>query len=254
MPTALVTGASAGLGVEFARQLAARGYALVLVARHAERLEQLAASLRPAGIDCEVMAADLTDEGDCVAVAARLSDPTRPIDVLVNNAGVGLYRRFGTAELADEERQLDLDVRAVLRLSHAAVRAMTSRGSGTLINVSSVAGFAPRGGNASYSAAKAWVTMFSQGLAVQLRGSGVQVTAICPGFTHTEFHRRAGVDMRHVPERLWLDPAAVVRDGLADAFAGRTISVPSRRYKVLVAAARYAPPPLVRAVMARRKL
>jgi uncharacterized protein len=252
MPTALVTGASAGLGAEFARQLAARGYSLVLVARDAGRLAQVADSLRPSGAHCEVLPADLTDSVDCAAVAMRIGDPARAVDVVVNNAGLGLYRPFGAAELTDEERQLDLDVRAVLRLSHAAIRAMTARASGTLINISSVAGFVPRGGNATYSAAKAWVTMFTEGLALELRGTGVSVTAVCPGFTRTEFHQRAGVAMGHVPERLWLQAADVVRIGLHDAFAGRTISVPSRRYQALMSASRYAPRPVVRAVMARR--
>jgi short-subunit dehydrogenase len=249
MPTALVTGASSGLGAEFARQLAARGYDLVLVARDTERLERAAEQLRGAGREVEVLPADLTTETGCATAAARLA---HGVDVLVNNAGLGLYRRFGRAELADEERQLDLNVRAVLRLSHAAVRAMTARASGHLINVSSVAGFVPRGGNATYSAGKAWVTMFSEGLAVQLAGSGVHVTAICPGFVRTEFHQRAAASMDHVPARMWLSAPDVVRKGLDDAFAGRPLSVPSRRYRALVTAARLAPRPVLRSVMARR--
>jgi short-subunit dehydrogenase len=252
MPTALVTGSSSGLGAEFARQLAARGYDLVLVARDAARLEQSATALRAMSRAVEVLPADLaTDEG-CAVVSARLTDPARPIDVLVNNAGIGLYRRFGQAELADEERQLDVNVRAVLRLSHAAVRAMTARGSGHLINVSSVAGFVPRRGNATYAAGKAWVTLFTEALAVQLAGTGVRATAVCPGFTRTEFHDRAGVRMSHVPERMWLAAPDVVREGLADAFAGVPVSVPSWRYKILVTAARLVPRPVLRAVMARR--
>jgi hypothetical protein len=151
-----------------------------------------------------------------------------------------------------EEAQLDLNVRAVLRLTHAAVRAMTTRGSGRILNVSSVAGFVPRGGNATYSASKAWVTMFSEALAVQLGDCGVTVTAVCPGFTHTEFHERANADMSHVPDRMWLDAEDVVREGLAAAFAGKAISVPSRRYKALVGATRALPRPVLRAVMARR--
>ena len=130
-----------------------------------------------------------------------------------------------------------------MRLSHAAVRAMTARGSGRILNVSSVAGFVPRGGNATYSASKAWVTMFSEALAVQLAGTGVTVTAVCPGFTHTEFHERAQADMSHVPHRMWLEAADVVREGLADTFAGKPVSVPSRKYKALVTVARTLPRP-----------
>ena len=255
MPTALVTGATAGLGAEIARQLAGDGHDLVIVARDHDRLAATADDLRQRfGVDVDVLAADLSTEPGCDLVASRLADELRPIEVLVNNAGVGMYRRFGVGELADEQHQLDLNVRAVLRLSHAAVRAMTRRGRGQIINISSVAGFVPRGGNATYSASKAWVTMFSQGLAVQLRQSGVTVTAICPGFTRTEFHQRAEADMSHVPERLWLDASTVAREGLADAAAGKVLSVPGRQYKALVTAARLIPPPLLRAIMARRGL
>jgi uncharacterized protein len=253
MSTALVTGATAGIGAEFARQLAAQGHDIVLVARDVARLDSTAAALSDRfGVSATTLPADLTTDDGCAAVAARLADPDAPVEVLVNNAGFGMYRRFGEAELAEEERQLDLNVRAVLRLTHAAVRAMTARGSGQIINVSSVAGFVPRGGNATYSAAKAWVTMFSEGLAVQLAGSGVRVTAVCPGFTHTEFHERAHADMSHVPQRMWLEASTVVAEGLADAAKGRAISVPSRQYKGLVLGARLAPRPVLRWVMGRR--
>jgi short-subunit dehydrogenase len=163
-----------------------------------------------------------------------------------------MYKKFGDASIEDEERQLDLNVRAVMRLTHAALRSMTSRGSGRVINISSVAGFVPRGGNATYSASKAWVTMFSEALSVQLAGSGVTVTAVCPGFTHTEFHERARADMSHVPGRMWLDASEVVSEGLADSAKGKPISVPSRQYKALVGAARTLPRPLLRFIMARR--
>ncbi|WP_375478093.1 SDR family NAD(P)-dependent oxidoreductase [uncultured Jatrophihabitans sp.] len=249
MPTALVTGASAGLGAEFARQLAGRGYHLVLVARDADRLSAAQNAL-PASV--EVLPADLATDDGCAAVAARLGKGD--VDLLVNNAGIGTYRPFGVADLALEERQLDLNVRAVLRLTHAAVRAMTDRGSGRILNVSSVAGFVPRGGNATYSASKAWVTMFSEALSIQLQGTGVTVTAVCPGFTHTEFHERAGADMSNVGGRMWLSADQVVRDGLADTLVGKPVSVPSRRYQALVAAARTLPRPVLRAVAARRGL
>jgi len=249
----VVTGASAGLGAEFAHQLALHGYDLVLVARDEQRLQNKADELVEAhGVQVVVLPADLaTDEG-CSAVADRLDQGD--VDLLVNNAGMGAYQPFGEADLAREEFQLDLNVRAVLRLTHAAVRSMTARGSGRVLNVSSVAGFVPRGGNATYSASKAWVTMFSEALSVQLAGSGVTVTAVCPGFTHTEFHERAQADMSHVPDRMWLDAADVVREGLADTFAGKPLSVPSRRYRALVTAARTIPRPLLRAIMGARGL
>ncbi|MGI8678634.1 MAG: SDR family NAD(P)-dependent oxidoreductase [Jatrophihabitans sp.] len=251
MPLALVTGATAGLGAEFAAQLAAQGHDLILVARDEDRLDAARETLgRRFGVAVETLPADLTGDAGCAAVRTRLENGD--VDLLVNNAGLGTYVDFGQGELDREEAQLDLNVRAVLRLSHAAVRAMTARGSGRILNVSSVAGFLPRGGNATYSASKAWVTMFSEALAVQLTGSGVSVTAVCPGFTHTEFHERASADMSHVPDRMWLDAADVVRDGLADTFADKPLSVPSRRYKALVTAARTMPRPLLRAVMARR--
>jgi uncharacterized protein len=254
MPTALITGATAGIGAEFARQLAAAGYDLVLVARDAARLESTSVAVGERfGVQTEIMSADLTTDAGCATVAARIGDAERPVDVVVNNAGFGMYQQFGDATLADEERQLDLNVRAVLRLTHAALAAMRPRNTGRVINISSVAGFVPRGGNATYAASKAWVTMFSEALAVQLAGTGVTVTAVCPGFTHTEFHERANADMSHVPDRMWLDAATVVREGLADAMAGKPISVPSRQYKALVTASRVVPRPVLRAVMRRRQ-
>jgi short-subunit dehydrogenase len=248
-PKAFVTGATSGLGAQFARQLAARGHDLVLVARDGDRLTDAARVLHT-GYDVAVdtLSADLTTDAGCAAASERMAD----VDVLVNNAGIGSYRPFGTADLAREEYQLDLNVRAVMRLAHAAVRVMKPRGSGRIVNISSVAGFVPRGGNVTYSASKAWVTMFSEALSVQLRGSGVTVTAVCPGFVHTEFHERAETDMSHVPERMWLHDEDVVRDGLDAAFAGKPLSVPSWRYRTLVGVTRVVPRSVLRSVMARR--
>jgi hypothetical protein len=253
MPTALVTGATAGLGAEFARQLAERGHDLVLVARDTARLDAAQVALgQEFGIAVEVLPADLVTDAGGAAVTARILDTRRPIDVLVNNAGFGMYQMFGTASIEDEERQLDLNVRAVMRATHAAIRVMTGRDAGRIINVSSVAGFVPRGGNATYSAGKAWVTMFSEALSVQLRDTPVTVTVICPGFTRTEFHERAHADMSRVPERMWLEAADVVREGLADAFNGKPVSVPSRQYRSLVLGARLLPRSVLRRIMARR--
>lgn len=255
MSTALITGATAGLGAEFARTLAAEGSDLVLVARDEARLKVKKSELEGRyGVHVEVLSADLSTVDGCDRVANRIESLVSPIDTVVNNAGLATYRTFGKAKLTDEERQLDLNVRAVLRLTHAAVQAMVARRSGLIINVSSVAGFTPRGGNVTYSASKAWVTMFSEALAVQVAGKGVQVTALCPGFTRTEFHQRASADMSHVPRWLWLDAADVVRDGLRDARRGKAISVPSVRYKVITTVARHLPRPLLYRVMRRRGL
>jgi short-subunit dehydrogenase len=250
---ALVTGASAGLGAAFVRRLAAEGRNLVLVARDLERLEATAAQLRERyPIEVEVLSADLGTEEGCAAVAARISAEDKPVDTLVNNAGFGLYQAFGKAPLERELQMLDVNVRAVLVLSHAAAVAMAGRGRGEIINVSSVAGFLPRGGAATYAASKAWVTLFSEGIATLLRGKGVRVSAICPGFTHTEFHARAQADMSDTPSFMWLDADRVVADGLADARAGKVISVPSKRYRTIVTLVKLLPRPLVAKLVARR--
>lgn len=245
MTTALVTGATAGIGREFAVQLAARGDDLVLVARDVTRLEALAAELRAAhGVAVEVLPADLSDRGQTALVAARLTSAEEPVDVLVNNAGYSLKKRFLDNDVADEEALFDVLARAVLVLSHAAGNAMRARGHGAIINVSSVASFMTSG---TYSAEKSFVTVFTEGLAAELGGTGVTATALCPGFTHTEFHERADVDMSRLPEFVWLEAPRLVRDALADVERGRVVSVPGRRYKVAVAALRILPRPLVRA-------
>jgi len=250
---ALVTGATAGLGACFARQLAGEGRDLVLVARTEERLESVAAELRAGhGVQVEVLVADLSTDAGCAAVAGRLLQADRPVDTLINNAGIGLYRAFGTAALADERRMLDLNVTSVLTLSHAAVEAMTARGRGEIVNVSSVAGFVPRGASTTYAASKAWVTSFSEGLALLLKDTGVRVGAICPGFTRTEFHARAKADMSGTPAWMWLAADRVVAEGLADLRAGAIVSVPSKRYKALLLLVKLLPRTVVRWVVSRR--
>jgi short-subunit dehydrogenase len=243
MPTALVPGATAGIGHEFAIQLAAQGHDLVLVARDADRLEGVAEELRSRyGAQVETLAADLTDRDRLQAVADRIGDPGRPVEVVVNNAGFALRGRFLRNDISEEERHLDVLVRAVLVLSHAAGRAMVERGSGRIINVSSVAGFIASG---TYSAAKAWVTTFTESLAGELSGTGVTATALCPGFTHTEFHERAGLP-KQGPRFMWLEPAQLVADCLADVVRGRVVSVPGAQYKAIVGLLRVLPRSLVR--------
>ena len=232
MGVALVTGASSGLGREFAEQLAARGHDLVLVARHRERLEEAASAMRAAhGVVVETLIADLRDRAELQRVADRVADADRPVDLLVNNAGFGSGRGFVRNDLAEEEAAVDLMVRAVMVLSHAAAGAMRGRGRGAILNVSSVASFAVMG---HYSAIKAYVTVLSEALATELAPHGVTVTAVCPGFVHTEFHQRAEMDMSRLPEALWLDAPAVVREALAAVSAGKVVSVPSATYKGLV--------------------
>ncbi|WP_433611879.1 SDR family NAD(P)-dependent oxidoreductase [Dactylosporangium sp. CA-139114] len=253
MPTALVTGASAGLGAAFARELAARGHALVLVARRGERLEALAAEL-PGPV--EVLVADLATTEGADAVAARLSDPGRPVDLLVNNAGRSLNRSFlrSTPEL--EEELLRLNVHAVMRLTLAALPGMVERGRGGIVNVSSASGFAALMPGSTYPASKAWVTSFSESQALLVRGTGVRVMALCPGYVRTEFHEAAGIDMSRAPSWIWLDAERVVRAALADLRRGRAVSVPGRRYKVAVAFMRYAPRGFLRraAVLGRGRI
>ncbi len=244
MTTALVTGATAGIGREFAEQLAARGSDLVLVARDLDRLDALAVDLRARrGVTVEVLSADLSDPAATRRVAERIADPEHPIDVLVNNAGFGMKKSFLANELRDEEAMFDVLCRAVLVLSHAAGRAMTARGHGRIINVSSVAGWIASG---TYSAAKSWVTVFSEGLAGELAGTGVSVTALCPGFVRTEFHERAQIRDDAFPGFMWLDAQRLVRDCLEDVDRGRVISVPSVLYKGLHVATKVVPRTLLR--------
>jgi uncharacterized protein len=237
-PLALVTGPSTGIGRAFALELARRGHDLVLVARSADRLQEVAAQARGLGADVEVLPADLADRESLAVVERRVADPDRPVDLLVNNAGFGLKHGFLDNDVEDEQRMLDVLVTAVLRLSHAATRAMVARGSGGIINVSSVAGFLPRG---TYSAAKAYVTQLSRWADATYRDQGVRTMALCPGFTRTEFHQRMDVGPDSAPSWLWLDADRLVRDALDDFDKGKAVSVPDVRYKAVVALARYMP-------------
>lgn len=251
MATALITGASAGLGAEFARQLAASNHHVVLVARSAERLERLAGELSTAhGIEAEVLAADLSTPQGVEAVAERVADASRPVDLLVNNAGLGLGGLFVDNDLEREVAALDLMVRAIMVLSHAAAGAMRVRGRGAILNVSSVASWL---GSGTYAAHKAWVTSFSEGLAGELRGSGVAVTVVLPGLTRTEFHERAGLDrFDSLPTAAWLDASSVVKSALRASARGKVLVTPSIRYAVGANVSRVLPRTWVRARTRRR--
>ncbi len=244
-PVALITGPTSGLGAGFARRYAIDGYDLVLVARDVQRLERLGAELHDeAGANVEVLVADLAEASDRAKVSDRLAAGVR---VLVNNAGIGTSGEFWTADLAMLQSQLDINVTAVMQLTHAAMPSMLSAGEGTVLNVASVAGLLP-GRGSTYSASKAWVVAFSEGLANGLGGTGVGVHALCPGFVHTEFHERAGIDMANTPSFLWLEVDDVVRETMADVAKGKVVIVPGLQYKALTTGGRMVPRNLVRAV------
>jgi short-subunit dehydrogenase len=244
-PVALITGPTSGLGAGFARRYAIDGYDLVLVARDVERLKLLAAELHDeAGAAVEVLPADLADAADRAKVADRLS---AGVQVLVNNAGFGTSGEFWTASLSVLQSQLDVNVTAVMALTHAALPPMLDADAGTVINVASVAGLLP-GRGSTYSASKAWVVSFTEGLANGLGGTGVGVHALCPGFVRTEFHARAGIEMSGTPSFLWLEVDDVVRETMADVAKGKVVIIPGLQYKALTTGGRVVPRNLVRAV------
>jgi short-subunit dehydrogenase len=244
-PVALITGPTSGLGAGFARRYAVDGYDLVLVARDADRLERLGAELHDElGAGVEILAADLAVEADRAKVADRLAAGVR---VLVNNAGFGTSGEFWTSDLALLQSQLDVNVTAVMQLTHAALPPMLAAHEGTVINVASVAGLLP-GRGSTYSASKAWVIAFSEGLANGLAGTGVGVHALCPGFVHTEFHARAGIEKSGTPSFLWLEVDDVVRETMADVAKDKVVIVPGLQYKALTTGGRVVPRNLVRAI------
>ena len=244
MATALITGATAGIGRAFAYELASRKMDLVLVARDHGRLEELARTLESDfKISAEVLVADLSQRMaiDEVACRAAASD----IELVVNNAGFGLRQEFVGGDLRAEQELLDVLVTSVMRITHAALPGMLERNRGGVLNVSSVASWLASG---TYSAAKAWVTTFSESLATQLKDSQVHVMALCPGFTRTEFHARAEMETHTIPNWMWLEVREVVKSALSDFESSRPVSVPGAQYKALGLAAQYLPRPVVRAI------
>ncbi len=248
MATALITGASAGLGLEFAWQLASARHNLVLVARNRERLEGIAQQIESvAGVHVEVLPADLSQRDQVEVVAKRLRSQDNPVGLLVNNAGYAVHKRFLASDIGEQEKLLAVMVNSVMVLSQAAAQQMIERGRGAILNVSSVAALTASG---TYSAHKAWVRSFTEGLAVELNGTGVTATALCPGFVHTEFHERAGIHYSGFPEIAWLNADQVVATALQDVRRGAVISTPSLRYQVASGLLRTLPRAAVRALQA----
>jgi short-subunit dehydrogenase len=210
-PLALVTGASAGLGAEFARQLAKKNYDLILVARDKARLQELAASLP--NTSCEVYQADLTKAAELKHLEIKISSG-QALDLLVNNAGFGTFGPFHTLNIEREEEEIRLNIVALVRLTRAALGPMVAIGKGTVLNVSSIAAFAPGTLNATYTATKAYVNSFTESIYQELEGTGVHVMAVCPGFTRTEFQDRAHIKVSHLPDFVWMSAADAVEEAL----------------------------------------
>jgi len=247
---ALITGATAGIGATFARHLARAGHDVLLVARDAERLAAVSAQLQEDfGVRAATLPADLAQPEGVAAVEQAIA--AEPVELLVNNAGIGLNKSFLKSTMDEELRLLNLNVVAVMRLTHTAVGGMVDRGRGAIINVSSVSGFAATMPGSTYPASKAWVTSFSESVAMQVKHRGVRVMALCPGFTRTEFHQRAGIAAAQMPDWVWLDADAVVRDGLRDLRKGKMVSVPSVRYKLAVGALKVTPRVVLHRLMPR---
>ncbi|GHH62952.1 dehydrogenase [Kitasatospora indigofera] len=239
MTTALITGATAGIGAAFAVKLARAGHNVVLVARDTERLSEYAEKLSAEyGVETEALTADLATDAGIAAVEERLADPARPVDLLINNAGFGNKGAFLAVPLQAELDMQKVHIEAVLRLTAAALPGMRERRLGGVVNVASVAAFLPRG---TYGASKAWVVSFTQGVARDLGDSGVRMMALCPGFTRTEFHQRAGMGTSDIPSWGWLSAERVVNEAMRDFARGRSLSVPGKRYKAAVAVARLLP-------------
>ncbi|OYN90358.1 short-chain dehydrogenase [Parenemella sanctibonifatiensis] len=244
MGRALVTGATAGIGAEFCRQLAIAGTHLVMVARDEARLTARAEELRREhGVEVEVLRADLADRDDLLRVAERCESADAPIDLLVNNAGFGLHAKLLDKDFTIQERALDVMCLAVHVLASAAGRQMVSRGRGAILNVASSSAYITTG---NYSAVKAWCLVYTEGLSVELHGTGVTATALCPGWVHTEFHERANITAGPIPEPVWIPVDRLVREALADTARGKVISVPTKRWRFAVELGRHVPRGTVR--------
>jgi uncharacterized protein len=244
MKSALITGATAGIGESFARLLATQGYDLILVARDLDRLNQRKNELLTLNpqITVEVLRADLTISSDLDQVSARVKEG---IDLLINNAGFGINKTFTKSQYGQEQELLDLLVRAPMQLTHSALPAMLLKGSGAVINVSSIASWIAGG---TYSAAKSYLTVFSESLHSEVKDSGIKILSLCPGFTRTEFHQRGRMRMNGLPNFLWLSADQVSKIAWRDLQRGKVISVPGWQYKIISSIVRFGPRPFVRKI------
>lgn len=245
MATALITGGTSGIGLAFAEELASRGTNLVLVARDAQRLTEVAEGLSSGhGITVETLTADLSDRSEMQRVAERVESDDDPIDMLINNAGFGLHSTvLDRNDVDTHAKALDVMCLAVLVLGGAAGRAMRERGRGQIINVASSSSTIFTG---NYSAVKAWARTYSTSLALELKGTGVTVTALLPGWVRTEFHERAGITAHSLPDIVWIDSGVLVRECLDDVDAGKLESIPTWKWKAAMFLADHGPRAFIR--------
>jgi short-subunit dehydrogenase len=241
---ALVTGATVGIGESFTRLLAHNGYNIVLVARDLPRLQERAKALEATfGITTTVIQADLATDSGCKTIEDFIAN--NQIDVLINNAGFGINKAFTMSQLDAEQQLLDVLVRTPMRLMHVALPGMKERNKGVIINVSSVAGWIAGG---TYSASKSYLTVLSESLHTELSSTNVKVSALCPGFTRTEFHQRGRMSMKGLPAFMWLNSDKLVAKAWKDAVGGKAVSVPGWQYQLLTFVMRNAPRPMVRKI------
>jgi hypothetical protein len=252
-PLAAITGASSGIGAEFARQLAARGHDLLLIARRQDRLRALAEELQKShGVSAEILVADLTVDEDRAGTAARIA-AAKNLALLVNNAGFGTQGLFERADLASQDGMHRLHILATLDLTHAALRNfLMQREDWTphrgIINVSSVAAFQQTPFNVTYCATKTWINSFTEGLSMELAAESVKVQALCPGYTYSEFHDKLGMDRRTIPSWLWLSAQFVVSESLKGFERGTLFVIPGWRYRGIVRLMQMTPGPVMREI------
>jgi short-subunit dehydrogenase len=239
---ALVTGATAGIGESFTRVLAHEGFSIVLVARDLERMKERAAALESQfKVQTAIVQADLATDDGCAKVEKYIGE--NHIEVLINNAGFGINKAFSVSNLDSEQQLLDVLVRTPMRLMHTVLPQMKERNTGSIINVSSVAGWIAGG---TYSASKSYLTVLSESIHTEMSGTGVKISALCPGFTRTEFHERGRMRMNGLPEFMWLSADRVVNQAWKENQSGKVLSVPGWQYLILSTVSRFGPRPLVR--------